>query len=177
MGLGAAKKRWGARGWGHVFLLCMSGVSLEGRNALELLLARARLLQWSHEPIPPTRVALGASDQQGDAPTVRAEDAAVPGDGPAWPRSHCPHLTLQGPPGKLGRHKGQPVPPSSQKAQGREAGEARRRCPTQPRADAAVLVGAEPAPHNHHLSSTSTTCCSPMNAILKTPGSRFHRPS
>ena len=46
--------------------------SLEGRNALELLLVQARLLQWSHEPIPPTRVALGASDQQGDAPTVRA---------------------------------------------------------------------------------------------------------
>ena len=65
MGLGAAKKRWGAGEWGHVFLLCTSGVSLKGRNALELLLAQARLLQWSHEPIPPTRAAPSASDQQG----------------------------------------------------------------------------------------------------------------
>ena len=126
MGLGAAKKRWGAGGGGHVFLLCTSGVS--ERRELVLLLAQARLLWWSYEPIPPARVALAASDQPGRQPAyqgpIRAEDAAIPGDGPIWPRSHCPHLTPQGPPGKKGpSHQGQPVLPlSSQKAQVRAGG-------------------------------------------------------
>ena len=153
-GTGGCKEEVGCRGMGYsscapVFLLCISGVSLKGRNALELLLAQARLLQWSHEPIPPTRAALSASDQQGRRThrqdPIRAEDAAVPGDGPTWPRSHCPHLTPQGPPGKKGHsHQGQSVPSlSSQKAQerwGRPGGAA------PPRINAAVLVGAEPPP-------------------------------
>ena len=124
---GGCKEEVGCRGMGP----CIPALHLRGlseRRELVLLLAQARLLWWSYEPIPPARVAPAASDQPGRQPAdqgpSRAEDAAIPGDGPIWPRSHCPHLTPQGPPGKKGpSHQGQPVLPlSSQKAQVRELG-------------------------------------------------------
>lgn len=180
-GTGGCKEEVGCRGRGpRIPALHIRGLS--ERRELVLLLAQARLLWWSHEPIPPARAAPAASDEPGRQPAcqgpIRAEDAAIPGDGPIWPRSHCPHLTPQGPPGKKGpSHEGQAVLPlSSQKAPVRELGEARRLTLTQSRINVAVLVGAEPSPQNHRLPSTSTTCFSPMNTILKTPGSRFHRP-
>lgn len=54
------------------------------------------------------------------------------GDGPARPRSHCPHLTLQGPPGKLGHKAGPACPSQFPESTRTRGGEARGAAPPSP---------------------------------------------